>query len=100
MTEPANQNPCPEPITCVIAVELANLRGELGSELKALAENVKALKASSEIAFMRGEKIMDEHDDRIGRVERKIWFASGMAAAMSAAATAFLTKIFGGDSNG
>ena len=97
MTEKSTQdNPCPEPLTCSIAVELANLRGEV----QALGENVKALKACSEAAFHRGEKMMDHHDDRIGRVERKVWFASGVAATLSAAITAFITKIFGGGHSG
>ncbi len=89
-------NPCPEPVTCSIAVELANLRGEV----HALSEIVKALRASSDAAFRRGEKTMENHDDRIGKVERKMWFASGAAAAISATATSLLTKIFGGGHSG
>ncbi len=95
MAEQIN-NPCPEPVTCSIAVELANLRGEV----HALGENVKALKACSESAFRRGEKTMDEHNERIVRVERKVWFASGVAATLSAAATSLLTKLFGGGHSG
>src|SRR3990167_3088454 len=95
MTEQNQDNPCPEPITCSIAVELANLSGEV----HALCENVRSLKASTESAFVRGEKLMDSHDNRIGRVERKVWFASGVAATLSAAATALLTKLFGGGSS-
>lgn len=101
MTEPQNQdNPCPEPVVCSIAVKLEALRGEVVGELKALTENVKALKACSESAFTRGEKTMEEHDGRIGAVEKKVWFASGAAAALSAAATSLLTKIFGGGHGG
>ena len=96
MAEPNTNNPCPEPITCSIAVELANLRGEV----HALGENVKALKASTESAFKRGEKTMDEHNTRIGKVENKVWFASGVAATLSAAVTSLLTKIFGGGHSG
>ena len=96
MTELYKTNPCPEPVTCAIAVELEKLRGEV----HALGEIVKALMASTEAAFIRGEKIMDEHNDRIGKVERKVWFASGVAATLSAAITAFLTKTFGGGHSG
>ena len=97
MSEKQNQdNPCPEPLTCSIAVELANLRGEL----YAFGENLKALKACSEAAFHRGEKMMDDHNDRISKVERKVWFASGVAATLSAAVTSLLTKIFGGGHSG
>lgn len=96
-SEKLNQNnPCPEPIVCSIAVELASLRGEV----HALGEVVKALKASTESAFARGEKIMDNHDDRITKVERKVWFASGASAALSAAATSIITRIFGGGHSG
>ncbi len=89
-------NPCPEPVTCSIAVELERLRGEVG----ALTEIVKALRATTEAAFKRGEKIMDNHDERIGKVERKVWFASGATAAISAACTSLLIKLFGGGHGG
>lgn len=96
MAESNTINPCPEPVTCSIAVELANLRGEV----HALCEIVRALRASTEAAFERGEKIMDEHDKRIGKVESKVWFASGVAATLSAAVTSLLTKMFGGGHGG
>ena len=97
MTEPLNRNnPCPEPVTCSIAVELEKLRGEV----HALGEVVKASMASTEAAFLRGEKIMDDHDRRIGKVESKVWFASGATAAISAAATSLLTRLFGGGHSG
>lgn len=98
--KPNQDKPCPEPLTCSIAVEMANLRGELGADVRALTENVKALKASQEAAFARGEKKMEKHDTRITAVERKVWFASGVAATISAAITAFLTKTFGGGHSG
>ena len=83
-------------MTCSIAVELERLRGEVHS----LKEIIRALKASTEAAFLRGEKIMDDHHDRIGKVEKKVWFASGATAAISAAATSLLTKLFGGGHGG
>ena len=83
-------------MTCSIAVELANLRGDV----HALEEIIKALRASTEAAFQRGEKMMDNHEDRIGRVEKKVWFASGVAATLSAAVTSLLTKMFGGGHSG
>src|SRR3970040_1627157 len=96
MVELKKDNTCPEPVTCSIAVELEKLRGEV----MALTEIVRGLRASTESAFTRGEKIMDNHDDRIGKVERKVWFASGATAAISAAATSLLTRIFGGGGHG
>ena len=95
-------NPCPEPLTCSIAVELEKLRGEVHS----LGEIVKASMASTETAFGRGEKIMDEHDDRLDKVEKKIWWASGAAAGAASAITGAITfivtymKIKGGGGHG
>ncbi len=95
--------PCPEPVTCAIAVELANLRtenahlrGDVRAEFASLTEIVKALQASSEAAFERGERVMGDHGDRIQKLERKIWFTSGAASAISASITAFVSRIFGG----
>lgn len=93
MTEQSQNNPCPEPVTCSIAVELANLRGQVTGELKALTEVVKALKASNESAFARGEATMKDHDERIGAVEKKIWWVSGAVAAVTAIITAIVTNI-------
>ena len=106
MAEQTN-NPCPEPVTCSIAVELANLRtenatmrGEVRAEFASLTEIVRALQASSEAAFDRGEKTMDDHNGRIQKLERKIWFVSGAASAISASITAFVSRISGGGHGG
>jgi hypothetical protein len=102
MAEPNTNNPCPEPVTCSIAVELENLRGEV----RALSEIVKALRASADESFNRGEKIMDEHDDRLDKVEKKIWWASGAAAGAASAITGAITfivtylKVKGGGGHG
>lgn len=101
MAVPEQNNPCPEPLTCSIAVEVARLRGEVTSELMALTENVKALKSCSESAFSRGEKKMDGHDTRIDSLEKKIWWASGAASAISMAFTFVFPYIKrGGGENG
>ena len=84
---------CPEPSVCNIALEVAKLRGELTTEISSLAEIVKALRASSAAAFFRGEKIMASHDDRIGKVEKKIWWASGAASAITAVITFVITYL-------
>ena len=113
MPEPKQDNPCPEPVVCSIAVELARLRGEVTTdlakacgEINSLTVNMKALKASADAAFVRGEKTMDEHDDRLDKVEKKIWWASGAAAGAASAITGAITfivtyvKVKGGGGHG
>lgn len=86
MTAPLN-NPCPEPVTCSIAVELEKLRGEMHS----LGEIVKASMASTEAAFERGEKVMEDLDIRTDKIEKKIWWVSGAAAGAASVITGALT---------
>lgn len=88
-------NPCPEPVTCSLAVEIANLRGEI----LALTQNVRALKASADAAFGRGERTMEMHGGRIEKLEKKVWWATGAASAISGAFAAIAAKFFGGGAN-
>lgn len=85
-----------------LTTDLAKTCGEINS----LAANVRALKASAESAFVRGEKTMDEHEGRLGKVERKIWWASGVAAGAASAITGAISfvvtyiKLKGGGGHG
>lgn len=86
------ENKCPNQY-CEVALKLEEIKGEINSQLSRGEQIMKSLKASQEAAFDRFERVFDKQDQRIGAVERKVWYASGVAAGVSAACTAILSNL-------
>ena len=87
---------CPEHNYCQVALDLKQIQGEIRAELATGTQIMRSLKASIEANTNRVEKVLDkyesvlkEQEDRISKLEKKVWYASGATGAVS-----FLLGIF------
>lgn len=85
---------CPDKTRhCEVALKLEEIHGEIKSQLSSGTEIMRTLKASHDAFCGRIEKILDKHDDRVNKVEKKVWWASGAASALSAIFTFLVTYV-------
>ncbi|GAB62665.1 MAG: hypothetical protein DWB56_14830 [Candidatus Jettenia sp.] len=91
-----SENICPSPKYCEVALKLEEIHGDIKSQLSSGTEIMKSLKAQQEAFCDRYEKILEKQDARIAAVEKKVWYASGGVSAITAAVTAFITRVLGG----
>jgi hypothetical protein len=75
-----------------IAVELAELRGEIGKGLAEIKGSLSVLVERSD----RATKDIEDLDNRVSSLERKIWMAAGVAAVISGGGVAGLLQALNG----
>lgn len=94
------ENSCPNTNKyCDVALKLEEIHGEIKSQLSAGTEIMRSLKASQEAFNDRMEKIVEKQDQRIGAVEKRVWYASGGVSVITGAITAGVAKLLGGGGN-
>lgn len=104
------ENRCPNQY-CEVALKLEEIHGEIKSQLSAGAEIMKSLAASQKVTFERMEQLLgryeqrideieneykghiDELNKRINALEKKTWWASGAAAALSFSYTTVMANL-------
>ncbi|GMU26433.1 MAG: hypothetical protein AMXMBFR16_13380 [Candidatus Uhrbacteria bacterium] len=87
---------CPELKYCEVALKLKEIHGDIKSQLSSGEEIMKSLNAAQDAFCVRVEKILEKQDQRINAVEKKVWYASGGVSAITAAITAFMSRMIGG----
>jgi hypothetical protein len=75
-----------------VAVELAQLRGEIGTGLAEIKGSLGVLVERSD----RATKDIEDLEGRVSSLERKVWMAAGIAAVVSGGGAAGLFAALGG----